>query len=157
MPDIPCFRSRLSSSELFRQGPTDEFRWTKRKWLQTASNDTKVWRSPQTRLLVTQGMGLQLELIVKQYEPQPDDQGGYTWIDHSTGATKLLTMPRYAVANISAAQDAINRYVSDYTEAYIVKKIGSHDTIPWKTFHMALRMSDEGVSWACPLRRGHYG
>ena len=146
MPDILCFRSRLSSSELFRQGPTDEFRWTQRKWLQTAFNDTKVWRSPQTRLFVTQGMGLRLELLVKQYEPQPEDKATYTWTDQGNGATKSLTMPRYAVADICGAQEAISRYVGDYTESYIKKKIGSEDTIPWKTFQMALKMSNEGVS-----------
>lgn len=146
MPDMPCFRARLSSSELFRQGPTDEFRWTQRKWLQTPFNDTKVWRSPQTRLFVTQGMGLRLELVVKKYEPQPEDTDKYFWTDCSNGAKKSLEMPRYAVADISGAQDAINRYVGDHTESYIKKKIGSEETIPWKTFQMALKISNEGVS-----------
>ncbi|KAI5817575.1 hypothetical protein BZA77DRAFT_245061 [Pyronema omphalodes] len=140
-PTTPFFRSRISSSELFRKGPTDPFCWTRRRWLQTPFNDTKVWRSPQLRLVVTQGMGLQLELTVKQYQPLPEDQDTYTWVDSRTGHAGALTMPRYAVADIGGAQGAINRYVEDHMQDYIQKKIGCEDLIPWSTFQMAVKLS----------------
>lgn len=146
IPNIPCFRSRLSSSELFRKGPTDDFCWTRRRWLQTPFNDTKVWKSPQRRLIVTQGMDLQLELLVKQYDPLPEDQDTYTWTDLRNGQQRAWKMPRYAVADIGGAQEGINRYVGDNMQRYIEKKIGQHDTIPWKTFQMAVKMSVEGSS-----------
>ncbi|KAF8533488.1 hypothetical protein BDD12DRAFT_760636 [Trichophaea hybrida] len=140
-PNTPFFRSRISSSELFRKGPTDTFRWTHRRWLQTPLNDTKVWRSPQRRLLVTQGMGLQLELIVKQYEPLPQDTATYTWFDQRSRMPGSLTMPRYAVADIGGAQGALNRYVEDHMQVYIEKKIGPAELIPWSTFQMAVKLS----------------
>lgn len=92
-------------------------------------------------------MGLQLELTVKQYEPLPEDQDTYTWVDSRTGHSGALTMPRYAVADIGGAQGAINRYVEDHMQDYIQKKIGCEDLIPWSTFQMAVKLSQtEGVS-----------
>jgi hypothetical protein len=143
IPNIPCFRSRLSSCELFRRAPTDEFCWTRRRWLKTAFDDANVWRSqPHNVVVVQEDMGgLPLGLCMKQYDPLPDDQDSYSWVDDITQRPSELRLPRYAVADIDGAQEAIERYVKNNMERYIEKKIGWHDTIPWTTFQLALKMS----------------
>jgi hypothetical protein len=85
-------------------------------------------------------------LLVKQYDPLPEDQDTYTWTDLRNGQPRALKMPRFAVADIGGAQETINRYVGDNMQSYIDKKIGRHDTIPWNTFQMAMKLSAEGAS-----------
>jgi hypothetical protein len=91
-------------------------------------------------------MGLRLELLVKQYDPLPEDQDTYTWTDLRNGQPRALKMPRFAVADIGGAHEGINRYVGDHMQPYIEKKIGPQDIIPWRTFQMAVKLSAEGVS-----------
>jgi len=55
-----------------------------------------------------------------------------------------LTLPRFAVADVHAAEEAVNRYVSDNMLRHIRDKIGEAEVIPWETFQMAIKMSDNG-------------
>ena len=61
-------------------------------------------------------MGLTLDLLVKQYEPLPEDKDTYTWTDHRNGAQCSWRMPRFAVADIGSAQEEINRYINSNTK-----------------------------------------
>ena len=116
-------------------------------------NDSKVWRSPPRRIIVTQGLaGLHLKLIVKQYEPLPEDQDSYSWVDSRNGQPGQLTLPRFAVADIQDAQGELDRYIQAHMVPYIESKIGPHEFIAWRTFQMALKLSQtEGVSRPCLL------
>ncbi|CUS12319.1 unnamed protein product [Tuber aestivum] len=139
IPNIPCFRARMTESELFRRGPTEEFLWTRRRWLKASPNDRTVWASPAKEFTVTQGMGLTLNLMAKQYKPLPDDRDNYTWIDQN-GEVAALACPPYAISDIDRAQGTINRYVEDNIFRYIQEHVSSN-VILWESFSMALRMS----------------
>ncbi|KAF8538259.1 hypothetical protein BDD12DRAFT_885699 [Trichophaea hybrida] len=116
--------------------------WRNRK--RTPLNDTKVWRSPQRRILATQGMEL---FIVMQYEPLLQDKKMYTWLDHRKGMPGSLTTSRHTIAVIGGVQGTLNRYVEDHMLVYVSKKIRREELIPWNTFQMAVKLSQtEGVN-----------
>lgn len=140
IPNIPCFRARMTESELFRRGPTEEFLWTRRRWLKASPNDRSVWASPAKGFTITQGMGLTLNLMAKQYKPLPDDRDTYTWVANG-GNVGALSCPPFAISDIDDAQRTINRYVEDNTIRYIQEHVSSN-LILWESFSMALRMSN---------------
>jgi hypothetical protein len=88
--------------------------------------------------------GLPLQLIIKQYKPLPDDQDTYTWI-YGNNQHGYLKLPRYAIADIDGAHAAIDKYLTDHQNRYIEKVIGRNEIIPWATFQLAVRKSQEGV------------
>lgn len=122
------------------KGPTEEFLWTRRRWLKASPNDRSVWASPAKNFTVTQGMGLTLNLMAKQYKPLPDDKDTYTWISNG-GSTAQLACPPYAISDVDDAQRTLNRYVEDNTIRYIEEHV-STNMILWESFSMALRMSN---------------
>ncbi|TGZ76630.1 hypothetical protein EX30DRAFT_399137 [Ascodesmis nigricans] len=158
LPPYPCYRSRVTSSELFRRGPTSSFLTTPRgvRWLKTSPTDPKVWRSSSRVITISQGDNPvsathPLQLTIKLYHPQPGDQLSYTWTNSLTGELERLELPPYAIADIDAAEESVKRYINDHLSAHIAARVPGH-TLSRLIFDRALSLSTSSPLLKSTLR-----
>ena len=92
-------------------------------------------------------MGPTLKLLCKEYIPAEGDRQDYRWIDVFTGATKRLTTPPFAIADVEHAHKTIEGYIEENLGIYLEGYLDSENTIIWESFQIAMSMA--GLDGVC--------
>jgi len=93
-------------------------------------------------------MGATLKLLCKEYIPLDGDRQDYDWKDETTGASKILITPPYAIADVEHAYATIERYIEKNLVTYLEGLLDSENTIVWESFRIAMSMAGfDGVGF----------
>lgn len=140
---MPCVRAKITATLLFRNGPTEEFLWT-RRWINTTVQEITSWAKPERYAIrITQDRAPPLEVTVKEYIPTEGDWQCYAW-QGKDGSVKKLDLGPFAIADIDATKRAFESYVDNNMEEYIENCLEGSRPIVQVTFAKALNMSAFG-------------
>lgn len=141
---MPCIRAKITATFLFRNGPTDEFLWT-RRWIGTTVQEISAWAQPDKHVIrITQDRCAEpLDIVVKEYVPTEGDQLHYSW-KRKDGSEQDYRLGPYALADVENTKKAFEKYMDDQMNNYLTSCLSGSRPIVLETFTKALEMSLNG-------------
>ncbi|KAK3328688.1 hypothetical protein B0T19DRAFT_197119 [Cercophora scortea] len=146
----PCIRVSLLDLSLHRKGSTlnnNLDKWLQRKQqlgLPSQPNSLARLTCPQ-RLSVTQDFGLQFNVTVSTFVPDPTDVTAWKWNDE-TGVEHAMEMPPYYICDMDEMQANMRQAAVEGREEYINGLLHAANPIVRRTFEAAFRYIESSES-----------
>lgn len=142
---FPCLRYKITDVKLYKPGQVSGFEWT-RRWKNNISDPIHEWASTETKMIrFSEGLSNKfVEFEVREFVPQEGDKLVRTWVHQ--GVKKSVRIPPYALVNLDAAKKDYNTYICDSMGDAFKTVLGPHNSLLYKTYLMAWRMSKDSAT-----------
>jgi hypothetical protein len=156
----PCIRHRVTDMKLYKLGQVPGLEWS-RRWSNRTLKDIDTWASEDTiTIQVSEGYtSTPLKLIVRKFNPAKGDVLQRSWVGKG-GEKKSVTIPPYAIQDLTAAKDAYKRYINEGGAEFFLGALDPKDELVkflWRTYCMAIITSnDNDVVGFLPLSSCSY-
>jgi hypothetical protein len=135
-----CYRYIVTDASLYREQKAPYQVYTKR-WQSMDIIDIPAsdWASSDTRTITVSPNHVHapFKFAVREFIPAQGDLLEERWMT-ATGP-KRIAIPRYALADMHKAANAMKDYIEQYTWKFIGVTIGDLDQLLLETYHMAFR------------------
>jgi hypothetical protein len=114
------------------------------------------YTTPPRRILVTQEVGVILEITVSRFYPEKGDKTGLKWTDRH-GNLKLFDLPPYYISDVAEAARALRQYTRHFSAHCFDSLLQSTNPIIWKTFEAAchyVTVTEVNPTYRYVIRRG---
>ncbi|KAF2203000.1 hypothetical protein GQ43DRAFT_289238 [Delitschia confertaspora ATCC 74209] len=133
---MPCFAAKIIEAQLFRDKPSPGHPESLRREVYDSLVDLAKRQAQPIRVVLTQDFGVQLEVSLALYEPEPGEITYRVWKD-SNGVKHKLDMPPYCIADMQEAQDRLLEYIRKFRGAFIRSTLMRSNEVTTRIFDQA--------------------
>lgn len=138
---LPCIRNRVTEIKLYKIGQVPKLEWSQR-WSSRTNPKIDTWASKDIiPIQVSEGYtSTPLKLIVREFKPAERDVLQRSWVGEG-GEKKSVTIPSYAIEDLTAAKDAYRRYINEVGAEFFLGALDPKDELVkflWQTYCMAI-------------------
>lgn len=133
-----CIRYRITDIRLYKTGQVPGLEWSQR-WSNRTLKEMNTWESSETiTIQVSEGYtSTPLKLVVAKFRPLKGDVLERSWVTNN-GVKKRVTVPSYAIKDLSAARDAYKNYINQGGAEFFRGALDPKDRFLWMTYSMAI-------------------